>query len=110
MPTGAQFRCKASDAREPGLRSDCHCPTLRRMPRWPVDRIALMPHARPDRLITIVRRGLAKRCPRCGDGPIFRRWYTLHHQCSACQLPFESSEGDTWAFMYLSTAFMTGLI
>ncbi|MCE9626199.1 MAG: DUF983 domain-containing protein [Deltaproteobacteria bacterium] len=29
--------------------------------------------------------------------------------CAICRLPLASREGDTWAFMYISTAFITGL-
>lgn len=57
-----------------------------------------------------IRRGLRKRCPRCGDGPLFEGWYTIRESCPACALPFDPTPGGTWAFMYLSTAFMTGVI
>lgn len=55
-------------------------------------------------------RGVRRRCPRCGRGRLFRAWYTLDDACHACGLTYESYEGNTWAFMYLSTAFLTGLI
>src|SRR5262249_18638993 len=58
----------------------------------------------------ILLRGLMKRCPRCGRGRMFGRWYALDRQCADCGLPFEAVEGDTWAFMYFTTAFITGLI
>lgn len=60
--------------------------------------------------IAVLLRGMAKRCPRCARGPLFRRWYTLHDQCTECRLSFHTYEGDTWAFMYVSTAGITGLI
>ncbi len=58
----------------------------------------------------IVRRALRLRCPRCGKGPIFRRWYTYseHAACPACGLVYDV-RGESLAFMYLSTAFITGL-
>jgi uncharacterized protein (DUF983 family) len=50
------------------------------------------------------------RCPRCGEGRIFRRWwtYTEYKECPRCGLPYDP-RGESLAFMYLSTAFITGL-
>ncbi len=58
----------------------------------------------------VIARGVRKRCPRCGRGRLFRAWYTLDDACRTCGLTYECYEGNTWAFMYLSTAFLTGLI
>ncbi len=51
------------------------------------------------------------KCPRCGVGPIFRRWwtYTEHRQCPRCGLAYDP-HGESLAFMYLSTAFLTGVM
>ncbi len=51
------------------------------------------------------------KCPRCGIGPIFRRWwtYTEHRQCPRCGLEYDP-RGESLAFMYLSTAFLTGVL
>jgi uncharacterized protein (DUF983 family) len=46
---------------------------------------------------TALMRGLRKRCPHCGGGPLFRGWSQLE-RCSACGLTFVSNPGDTWAF------------
>jgi uncharacterized protein (DUF983 family) len=56
-------------------------------------------------------RGARMRCPRCGTGPIFRRWwtYTEYKECPACGLPYDP-RGESLAFMYLSTAFLTGVM
>src|SRR5215467_6141186 len=45
-----------------------------------------------------VMRGLSKRCPHCGQGPLFSGF--AHHldRCSVCGLVFERNPGDTWAF------------
>ena len=50
------------------------------------------------------------RCPRCGVGPIFRRWWTYseYTNCPSCGLAYDP-RGESLAFMYLSTAFITGL-
>jgi uncharacterized protein (DUF983 family) len=51
------------------------------------------------------------KCPRCGVGPIFRRWwtYTEYTQCPSCGLSYDP-RGESLAFMYLSTAFLTGVM
>ena len=51
------------------------------------------------------------RCPRCGVGRIFRRWwtYTEYKGCQDCGLPYDP-RGESLAFMYLSTAFLTGVM
>jgi uncharacterized protein (DUF983 family) len=52
---------------------------------WPLARCAL-------------RRGIAKRCPHCGQGALFSGW--VHHldRCAVCGLVYERNAGDTWAF------------
>ena len=56
-------------------------------------------------------RGMRLKCPRCGAGAIFRRWwtYTEYKQCPSCALPYDP-HGESLAFMYLSTAFLTGVM
>src|SRR3954467_13213471 len=51
------------------------------------------------------------RCPRCGEGPIFKRWwtYTEYRECPRCALVYDQ-RGESLAFMYLSTAFLTGVM
>jgi uncharacterized protein (DUF983 family) len=58
----------------------------------------------------IFTRGLRMRCPRCGEGPVFRRvWtYSENKECARCGLVFDP-RGESLVFMYLSTAFLTGL-
>jgi len=46
---------------------------------------------------TALRRGLRKRCPHCGEGPLFSGWSHLE-RCSVCGLIFARNPGDTWAF------------
>jgi uncharacterized protein (DUF983 family) len=38
-------------------------------------------------------RGLAKRCPRCGQAKLFSRWFTLSRVCPRCGLQFEREQG-----------------
>ena len=60
-----------------------------------------MPAVRP-RLRTVLGRGLRRRCPRCGEGELFRRWITVHDKCSVCGLVFQRDAGDTWMFLVLT--------
>ena len=53
--------------------------------------------AQPTLIRTALRRGLRKRCPHCGEGPLFSGWVQLE-RCTSCGLIFEPSPGDTWAF------------
>ena len=57
----------------------------------------------------VLRRGLRKRCPRCGEDPVFQRWHEVKPACTACGLEFQSRESNCWGFMYLSTAAITGI-
>jgi uncharacterized protein (DUF983 family) len=51
---------------------------------------------------TAVRRGLSRRCPRCGEGRLFRRWISANERCSACGLQFQSNHGNTWMFIVIT--------
>jgi uncharacterized protein (DUF983 family) len=53
--------------------------------------------ARRQLIAIAVWRGLRKRCPHCGQGPLFAGWRHLE-RCSVCDLVFERNPGDTWAF------------
>jgi uncharacterized protein (DUF983 family) len=47
---------------------------------------------------TVLWRGLRRRCPRCGEGQLFRRGIQTFERCSECNLLFERNYGDTWIF------------
>lgn len=66
--------------------------------------------AASSRILTILRRGLRRRCPQCGQGKLFRRWYHLEDRCPYCSLSYEPLEGNSYWFMYYSTAIFTGVI
>ncbi len=57
--------------------------------------------ARP-RTIDVLRRGWRRRCPRCGEGPLFRRRIETYERCSACGLLYQPDHGDTLMFMMLT--------
>ncbi len=59
---------------------------------------------------TALARGLRGRCPRCGEGTLFQGWNHLRDACESCGLRFEPRTGDTWFFMYVSTAGLTGVL
>lgn len=42
---------------------------------------------------TMLRRGLAKRCPRCGGGSLYRGWFRMRDRCPTCGMCFEREEG-----------------
>ena len=46
-------------------------------------------------------RGLRKKCPHCGNGPIYRGWAREVGQCPACNLVYERNAGDTWAWVII---------
>ena len=48
-------------------------------------------------ITTALRRGLHKRCPHCGEGPLFSGWSHLEC-CSRCIEISLLNPGDTWAF------------
>jgi|RhiMethySRZTD1v2_1073278.scaffolds.fasta_scaffold466154_2 uncharacterized protein (DUF983 family) len=48
------------------------------------------------------RRVLARHCPQCGSGDLFRRWARLHERCSVCGLIYRRESGSMIGSMYLS--------
>src|SRR5437899_5686609 len=48
---------------------------------------------RRTRALVALARGAVKRCPRCGRGRLFTRWFTMPARCPRCRLAFERSEG-----------------
>jgi uncharacterized protein (DUF983 family) len=59
----------------------------------------------------LLGRALRLRCPRCGEGKIFRRvlTYSEYTRCPHCGLSYDP-RGESLAFMYVSTAFLTGVM
>ncbi len=49
-------------------------------------------------------RGLARRCPRCGGGRLFRGWFHLRERCPGCGLRFEREEGGFLGSLTLNYA------
>ncbi len=42
---------------------------------------------------TMLGRGARLRCPRCGGGGLFERWFRMLPRCPTCGLEFEREEG-----------------
>ncbi|MGN6695181.1 MAG: DUF983 domain-containing protein [Aquihabitans sp.] len=50
---------------------------LRPKPEWP----------------TLLWRGIAKHCPRCGGGHLYRNWFRMKERCPTCGYLFEREPG-----------------
>ncbi len=48
----------------------------------------------PPSLLTSLRRGLARRCPRCGGGRLLMRYLRVSPSCEACAEPFGHIRAD----------------
>jgi len=53
---------------------------------------------------TVLRRVLARRCPQCGKGELFRRYARLAESCSVCALVFRREQGAQTGSMYMTAA------
>ena len=53
--------------------------------------------------MTVLLRGLRKRCPRCGQGNLFHRWTEMADACPRCGLHFEQEEGYWVGALTIST-------
>ena len=55
---------------------------------------------------TLFWRGATLRCPRCGSGHLFRRYFTLQPDCPRCALHFEREEGYWVGALAVNIAFV----
>lgn len=62
-----------------------------------------------DDLRKTLKNSLALLCPRCGGAGIYAEKLVLRERCPACGLAIGEREPDTWFFMYMSTAGITGI-
>ncbi len=51
----------------------------------------------------LLRRGLTLRCPLCGQGGLFRRWFTIAERCPRCGFRFERIEGHWLGALGMNT-------
>ncbi len=74
------------------------------------------PSARPEHAnhrqhepsaVRAVLRGLAKRCPRCGERDLFVHWLRIRDRCPRCRLPLEREEGGFLGAMTINYSVTT---
>jgi uncharacterized protein (DUF983 family) len=58
--------------------------------------------AMKQRIGEVLRRGWRRRCPRCGEGPLFVSGIKTHERCSVCGLQLQRDHGDTWLFIIIT--------
>lgn len=51
---------------------------------------------------TTLSRGLRRRCPRCGEGAIFRGWFAMNERCPACGRLFNRAPGYLLGSIYFN--------
>src|SRR5947208_11815222 len=54
------------------------------------------------RFFTLLRRALARRCPLCGQGKLFRGWLLMNKECPHCGLKFEREPGFFLGSIYIN--------
>lgn len=52
-------------------------------------------------LRTLLLRGARKRCPRCGEGRLFKRLNVMHENCARCGLRFLEDQGDLFGYLFV---------
>jgi uncharacterized protein (DUF983 family) len=57
----------------------------------------------PLTLPRLLLRGLGRRCPLCGGGHLFRRWFTIVDRCPRCGFRLERIEGHWLGALGLNT-------
>ena len=50
----------------------------------------------------ILGRVMKLRCPRCGEGRLFRKLFSMHETCSGCQFKYERSPGYFLGSAYIN--------
>ena len=68
-------------------------------PARSVDSSAAVPQASIP-VMTVIRRGLSRRCPRCGDGAVLKGYLTCLPSCDACGEDLShisADDGPAWA-------------
>jgi len=64
--------------------------------------------AAPTPILTSALRGLRRRCPRCGQGRLYKSFFKEHEACQSCGAAFDWYSGEVLGFLYISTAAVTG--
>jgi uncharacterized protein (DUF983 family) len=56
---------------------------------------------------TAVQRALGLRCPRCGEGHLFRNWFSMNETCAHCGLRYERAPGYFLGSAYVNYGFIS---
>ena len=56
----------------------------------------------------LIRRALARRCPLCGRGAIFRTHFKMNRECPNCHVIFWKDPGESLGAMYIDYALAAG--
>lgn len=75
------------------------------MAQAPTDDRSAMPST-----TTMLLRAFSKHCPVCGQGHLFRRWFTLIERCPRCGLRFERIEGHWTGDLGINTIVSFGAL
>jgi uncharacterized protein (DUF983 family) len=59
---------------------------------------------------TLLKRGLLKRCPRCGGKGLFRSWFHQHERCPTCGYLFEREPGFFVGAYFINFAIAEGFL
>jgi len=59
------------------------------------------------RALTLLRRALRLRCPRCGITPLFTGWFAMPVACELCGLRYERAQGYWVGAIYVNYAVTT---
>ncbi len=60
-------------------------------------------------VVTVLRRALALRCPRCGMGRLFAGWLAMRAACDSCGLRYEREQGYFVGAIYVNYALTSAL-
>jgi len=55
-------------------------------------------------------RAVLKRCPICGAGRLFTRWFRMKERCPGCSYVFEREEGFFLGAYVINLAFAQGIV
>ena len=59
---------------------------------------------------TLLRRGLRKKCPRCGSGHLFVGWFRMKERCPTCGYQFEREPGFFVGVFLINFAITEGFL
>ena len=57
--------------------------------------------ARPP-ILSLAKRALFLKCPRCGQGRLFRSFFSMHTHCANCRLKYEREQGYFVGAIYVN--------